>query len=292
MAVNVPSFLPSPFADEGQRATIPATPSSEQGRANYQQGFPQVCAQPLASGGIPPNYQDFQGIFYDLSSSIFYMQTGALWPWSSTLTYPLGAHVLGSNNNEYVAVQESTGQDPTKDSTGAMWKNVTTFLNTAFLPLAGGTMTGAINFGASNLGLQWTCANGDVYAFRAYSPESIMQLVCISGDVARPVVTFYPNGNIDIVSINGSQSTTLTLSPAGNLVWGGQKVLVNGDVFTQTAQTNSITLPAGGTWNWLACGVTTNGEYTSTVSGNSPGGAVVDLGSNITTTSIIAIQVG
>ena len=121
MAVNIPSFLPSPFADEGQRATIPATPSSEQGRASYQQGFPQVCAQPLASGGIPPNYQDFQGILYDLSNSIFYMQTGALWPWSSTLTYPLGAHVLGSDNNEYVAVQENSGQDPTNDPTNIYW---------------------------------------------------------------------------------------------------------------------------------------------------------------------------
>lgn len=121
MAVTVPSFLPSPFADEGQRATIPATPSSEQGRASYQQGFPQVCAQPLASGGIPPNYQDFQGILYDLSNSIFYMQTGALWPWSASLTYPLGAHVLGSDNNEYVAVQENSGQDPTQDPTNVYW---------------------------------------------------------------------------------------------------------------------------------------------------------------------------
>ena len=121
MAVNVPSFLPEPFANEGQRATIPDTPSSEQGRASYQQGFPQVCAQPLASGGIPPNYLDFQGILYDLSNSICYMQTGALWPWSSTLTYPLGAHVLGSDNNEYVAVQENTGQDPTQDPTNIYW---------------------------------------------------------------------------------------------------------------------------------------------------------------------------
>ena len=121
MAVNVPSFLPEPFANEGQRATIPDTPSSEQGRASYQQGFPQVCAQPLASGGIPPNYLDFQGILYDLSNSIFYMQTGALWPWSSTLTYPLGAHVLGSDNNEYVAVQENSGQDPTQDPTNIYW---------------------------------------------------------------------------------------------------------------------------------------------------------------------------
>lgn len=121
MAVTVPSFLPEPFANEGQYAIIPDKPSSEQGRASWQQGFPQVCAQPLASGGIPPNYLDFQGIFNALSSSICYMQTGALWPWSSTLTYPLGAHVLGSDNNEYVAVQENTGQDPTQDATNVYW---------------------------------------------------------------------------------------------------------------------------------------------------------------------------
>lgn len=103
-----------------------------------------MCAQPLASGGIPPNYLDFQGILYDLSNSICYMQTGALWPWSSTLTYPLGAHVLGSDNNEYVAVQENTGQDPTTDSSGATWQNVSTIFGTPYLPLAGGTMTGAL----------------------------------------------------------------------------------------------------------------------------------------------------
>lgn len=122
MAVTVPSFIPTPFASEGQFAVIPEVPSSEQGRASWQQGFPQVCAQPLASGGIPPNYQDFQGIFNALSAAICYMQTGALWPWSASLTYPLGAHVLGSDNQEYVALQESTGKDPTTDTTQTYWE--------------------------------------------------------------------------------------------------------------------------------------------------------------------------
>ena len=121
MAVTVPSFIPIPWAQNGQTATIPQT-TAEQGRASWDQGFPQVCALPLSAGGIPPNYLDFQGVFNALSSSIYYMQTGALWPWSSTLTYPLGAHVLGSDNNAYVAVQENTGQDPTTDSEHTFWK--------------------------------------------------------------------------------------------------------------------------------------------------------------------------
>ena len=142
MAMTPPDFIPEPFASEGQFATIPDTPSSEQGRASWQQGFPAVCAQPLASGGIPPNYLDFQGIFNALSAHLCYSQTGALWPWSASLEYPAGAHVLGSDNNEYVAVQENAGQDPTQSSAGAYWKNVTDLLMASYLPLSGGTMTG------------------------------------------------------------------------------------------------------------------------------------------------------
>lgn len=41
---------------------------------------------------------------------------------------------------------------------------------------SGADMTGCLNFGQSNTGLSWTCANGDIYNFRAYSPNNIFQL--------------------------------------------------------------------------------------------------------------------
>lgn len=41
---------------------------------------------------------------------------------------------------------------------------------------SGGDMTGYLNFGQTNTGLSWTCANGDIYNFRAYSPNSVFQL--------------------------------------------------------------------------------------------------------------------
>lgn len=41
---------------------------------------------------------------------------------------------------------------------------------------SGADMTGYLNFGQTSTGLSWTCANGDIYHFRAYSPSSIFQL--------------------------------------------------------------------------------------------------------------------
>ncbi len=122
MAVSVPSFLPCPWARNGQSAAIPQS-TDEAGRASWEQGFPQACALPLSAGGIPPNYLDFQGIFKAISEHLYYAQTGALWPWSASLTYPAGARVLGSDGAEYVARQENSGRDPTSDASSAYWRS-------------------------------------------------------------------------------------------------------------------------------------------------------------------------
>lgn len=41
---------------------------------------------------------------------------------------------------------------------------------------SGANMTGYLDFGQTSTGLSWTCANGDIYNFRAYSPNSVFQL--------------------------------------------------------------------------------------------------------------------
>lgn len=49
--------------------------------------------------------------------------------------------------------------------------------NLAFLPLAGGTMTGDIDFGnAANSGIQWTTNNGTRIRIRPYSPADTFQI--------------------------------------------------------------------------------------------------------------------
>ena len=55
--------------------------------------------------------------------------------------------------------------------------------NLAFLPLAGGTMTGYIDFGnAANAGLSWTTNNGTKIHVRPYSPSNVFQLTMKPSD--------------------------------------------------------------------------------------------------------------
>ena len=46
----------------------------------------------------------------------------------------------------------------------------------AYIPSAGGDATGYINFNQTSTGIAWTCANGDVYHLRPYSPNNVFQL--------------------------------------------------------------------------------------------------------------------
>lgn len=125
MALYTPSIITIPWAANGQKATIPNATEAP-GRASWPVGFPEVNALPLAAGGIPPNYLDFQGVLYTLSVHAMYGQTGAPYAWQNTLDYPVGSKVMGSNGVEYTAVAASGpdsggATDPTTDTTNAKW---------------------------------------------------------------------------------------------------------------------------------------------------------------------------
>lgn len=119
MALYTPSIITIPWAANGQKATIPNATEAA-GRASWPVGFPEVTALPLAAGGIPPNYLDFQGVLYALSVHAMYGQTGAPYAWQDSLDYPVGSKVMGSNGVEYTAVAAS-GPDSggAKDPAGA-----------------------------------------------------------------------------------------------------------------------------------------------------------------------------
>ena len=127
MSVTAPTFLPEPWANQGQSATIPDT-TTETGRASWSQGFPTVTSLPLAAGGVPPNYLDFQGVLNALSQHIFFLQSGGVYPWSEALDYIPGCFVLGSDSNLYQAIQESgvssTPQNPIDDTENTYWISV------------------------------------------------------------------------------------------------------------------------------------------------------------------------
>lgn len=125
MIPNIPLILPMPFAHNGERRDIldnNTVPGSAD--ASWAVGFPPVTRINKQAGGKPPYGLDFQGIFHTLSQHLFFLQSGGVYPWQGAdgafpgLDYLTGAHVLGSDGSEYVALKPSGPDVPNAEGGG------------------------------------------------------------------------------------------------------------------------------------------------------------------------------
>ena len=87
MLVNQPAILSGAFAAEGDKNTIPANNDGLSGLASIAKGFPPITQVPLAQGGLPPQRQDFNGIFNLFSQFLLYAQNGGVYAYNNTLDY-------------------------------------------------------------------------------------------------------------------------------------------------------------------------------------------------------------
>ena len=125
-----PDLLANVLGYAADLNSIPATTPSGSGAFSYQAGFPTITGFPLTAGGVAPSRQDFNGVFNLIGQHLFFLQSGSLYQWNSSLDYLPGAHILGSDGNEYVA-QASSGPDvpsvgaknPISDD-GTYWRSV------------------------------------------------------------------------------------------------------------------------------------------------------------------------
>lgn len=124
-SITEPSKFVTPFAESGLKNTIPATANNATGKAGFDKGFPERTMLPKASGGIPPSGMDFNGILYDVTSAIRYMQAGGRPTYDSSFAsaiggYPLGAVLIGDDG---VSVFQNAvaGNQADPNSGGAGW---------------------------------------------------------------------------------------------------------------------------------------------------------------------------
>ena len=140
-----PVVIPEPFAENGAKNTIPdQSPGGTEPNASWNTGFPPITMINRKAGGKPPLGADFNGILNALSQHAFFTQSGCIFPWRGSeddfpgLNYLVGAHVLGADMKEYIAVQPSgpdipaSGggyvgpRDPTTDSDRTWWRPAVT----------------------------------------------------------------------------------------------------------------------------------------------------------------------
>lgn len=92
MPISIPKFFQKAFAQNGGRQDVPVTGDTSGGRATYDTGFPPVTRVPIVAGGIPPFGTDFNGILYDLSAAIQYLQSGVNFPFDQDFANAIGGY--------------------------------------------------------------------------------------------------------------------------------------------------------------------------------------------------------
>lgn len=124
-SITEPSKFVTPFAESGLKNAIPATANNATGKAGFDKGFPERTMLPKASGGIPPSGMDFNGILYDITSAIRYMQAGGKPTYDAAFAaaiggYPSGAVLIGDDGvTVFQNAVDGNATDP--NSGGAGW---------------------------------------------------------------------------------------------------------------------------------------------------------------------------
>lgn len=96
MPISIPKFFQRAFAQNGGKQDVPITGDTSGGRASYDVGFPPVTRIPIVAGGIPPFGTDFNGVLYDLSQAIQYVQSGVSFPFNQDFATAIGGYEVGA----------------------------------------------------------------------------------------------------------------------------------------------------------------------------------------------------
>ena len=121
MSIVEPAKIITPWADTGSKNPIPQNSNNTTGEAGYDKGFPDITMTPPEAGGIPPAGQDFNGIFYEVTNILRYMQAGGQPTFDAALAtaiggYPKGAMILGNDGvTLWQSKVDSNSTDPNTD---------------------------------------------------------------------------------------------------------------------------------------------------------------------------------
>lgn len=134
-----PTVITVPFATLALSADInvvPVAPPATPNLACYENGFPHQDRLPVSAGGTAPAMQDFNGIFFDLSSNIAANQAGQYFPYNSTIAtaisgYNAGAIVLRADG-QGLWLNQTNGNSTNPDSGGAGWVPLAQYSQSSF----------------------------------------------------------------------------------------------------------------------------------------------------------------
>lgn len=210
MPISTPSQITVPFATSGLKNAIPSASNPVTGNAGYDAGFPATNMTPKEAGGIPPFGQDFNGILFDITTAIRYLEAGMQFPYSSAFATAVGGYPLGA----LVSRTDGTG----------LWRNIAT--NNMTDPEAFGAGWQPENSGAAAITM--AASNVTLSALEAARPT-----IYIVGTLTANVQLIFPTYQKQWLVANrasGSFSVTCkTASGGGVQIPTGTSQIVYGD---------------------------------------------------------------
>lgn len=130
LASAVPANFPIPFANGAGGGYIRTIPQASQisvtpGAASLTDGFPPLNFLPVASGGVPPFGQDFNGILNEVTACIQWAQAGGVPTYNSVFSTAIGGYPAGavlratSGAGLWLSAVDNNASNP--DTGGANW---------------------------------------------------------------------------------------------------------------------------------------------------------------------------
>lgn len=147
-----PPLLRNVIGYDADVFSLPDTTVDGSGALSYESGWPRITATSLKAGGKAPQREYFNQVNKLLSQHLFFLQSGNLYDWSASLNYNAGAHVLGSDGLEYVAVSPSGPDVPgvgAKDPAGSRNKSQWLLLAALLMSSDGGLVIDPVTGKAS-----------------------------------------------------------------------------------------------------------------------------------------------
>lgn len=117
-----PTLVTTPFAENGDKNTIPQSVGAEPQNATLEKGFPEITQTPISAGGIPPERKDFNGILNLYGQHIVHLEKGLPYEFDAAFAtaiggYPLHARIMLSNGDIVKNTIASNSVDPNSDLT-------------------------------------------------------------------------------------------------------------------------------------------------------------------------------
>lgn len=118
-----PTLVTTPFAENGDKNTIPQSVGAEPQNATQDEGFPEVTQTPISAGGIPPERKDFNGILNLYGQHIVHLNKGLPYEFDAAFAtaiggYPLHARIMLSNGDIVRNTVANNTNDPNSNMTG------------------------------------------------------------------------------------------------------------------------------------------------------------------------------